>query len=263
MRKLLLDFTPTAFINLMKVSLDSGYNFLSMSEFFQRREKMDRELKFIILRHDIDKRPQNAERMAIIEHSMGIRGTYYFRKRSSGWEAGAIEKIKNLGHEIGYHYEDLSRNKGNHNNAWDDFKRNLSELRSLTPVNSISMHGSPMTDIDNKELWNHFDYRDCEIYGEPYLDIDFREVLYLTDTGRTWDSKKGNIRDKVVCNSYDLHADSTWDLINLLSSNKFPNKILFTIHPQRWEPFGARWLRELGMQKIKNLVKRFVAHTRK
>jgi len=32
---------------------------------------------------------------------------------------------------------------------------------------------------------------------EPYFDVDFKEVLYLTDTGRRWDGDAFNIRDKV------------------------------------------------------------------
>ena len=33
-------------------------------------------------------------------------------------------------------------------------------------------------------LWEKYDYRDFGIIGEPYFDINFEEVLYLTDTGQ-------------------------------------------------------------------------------
>ena len=38
---------------------------------------------------------------------------------------------------------------------------------------------------------------DYGIIGEPYFDVTFDEVLYLTDTGRRWDGDAFNIRDKV------------------------------------------------------------------
>ena len=38
---------------------------------------------------------------------------------------------------------------------------------------------------------------DFGIIAEPYFDVDFDDVLYLTDTGRRWDGDEFNIRDKV------------------------------------------------------------------
>jgi len=60
------------------------------------------------------------------------------------------------------------------------------------------MHGSPLSKYDSRDLWKVYDYRDYGIIGEPYFDIDFSKVLYLTDTGRRWDGDKVNIRDRVV-----------------------------------------------------------------
>ncbi len=38
-------------------------------------------------------------------------------------------------------------------------------------------------------MWKRYSYRDFGIIAEPYFDVDFGEVLYLTDTGRRWDDK--------------------------------------------------------------------------
>jgi len=46
------------------------------------------------------------------------------------------------------------------------------------------MHGIPLSKFDNRLLWAKYDYRDFGIIAEPYFDIDFDEVLYLTDTGK-------------------------------------------------------------------------------
>ena len=59
------------------------------------------------------------------------------------------------------------------------------------------MHGSPLLEWDHRLIWEKYDYRDFGIIGEPYFDVDFGDVLYLTDTGRRWDGDAFNIRDKV------------------------------------------------------------------
>ena len=82
-------------------------------------------------------------------------------------------------------------------NALDLFQKNLAKLRELAPVKTACMHGSPLSKYDNRDLWKNFDYHDLGIIGEPYFDIDFNEVMYLTDTGRRWDGDKVSIRDKV------------------------------------------------------------------
>lgn len=63
--------------------------------------------KTIILRHDVDKLPENSLRFAQIQHELGIRGSYYFRMVPESFDTDIIKQIANLGHEIGYHYEDI------------------------------------------------------------------------------------------------------------------------------------------------------------
>ena len=50
---------------------------------------------------------------------------------------------------------------------------------------------------DNKQLWKYYNYKAYGIIGEPYFDINFNDVFYLTDTGRRWDGDKVSVRDKV------------------------------------------------------------------
>ena len=46
-------------------------------------------------------------------------------------------------------------------------------------------------------MWKKYDYRELGIIAEPYFDLDFSKVLYLTDTGRRWDGEGVSIRDKI------------------------------------------------------------------
>ena len=43
--------------------------------------------------------------------------------------------------------------------AWDQFKYHLDELRKITEVTTICMHGSPRSEYDNKDIWKKYDYK--------------------------------------------------------------------------------------------------------
>ncbi len=251
------DFTVNKYTQLLEALIEQGYH-------FQTFEKHLTNLlnRTIILRHDVDARPQNSLALAKIEQKLGLMGVYNFRAVPVSWDEEIIKEIAALGHEIGYHYEDLAICKGDHEKAFSNFKENLENLRKLVPVSTITMHGSPTSRHDSRDLWNHYNYKDLELIGEPYFDVDFSKVLYLTDTGRKWDGSKVSIRDRVNPDmnhqlsqkGYRIH--STDDIIKAANENSLPDAIMFTIHPQRWHNNSMLWVHEFFLQNIKNVVKR-------
>ena len=54
-------------------------------------------------------------------------------------------KIPDLGHEVGYHYEVLSKANGNYERAIKLFEQELSKFRKIVDVKTICMHGSPLS----------------------------------------------------------------------------------------------------------------------
>lgn len=215
----------------------------------------------VILRHDVDKRPKNSLRIARIEAEEGWKAIYYFRAVPCSWDEEVIREIAALGHEIGYHYESLTTCNGDLAAAWEDFQMNLEALRRIAPVKSICMHGSPRSPWDSKDIWKKYDYKSLGIENEPYLDTDFSTTFYLTDTGRRWDGWKYSVRDKIPhwqeqWEKQGLVYHSTGDILNAIAAGTLPHNLMITTHPQRWEPFGIRWMRELFSQNAKNIVKR-------
>ena len=211
-----------------------------------------------MLRHDVDLLPYNSLAFAKIQAEQGVRGVYYFRAVPASWDEQVIRQIADLGHEIGYHYECLTTCKGDMKKAIADFEQNLSALRRLAPVSTICMHGSPMSRYDSKDLWKHNNYKDYGITGEPYFDVDFNKVFYLTDTGRRWDGHKMSVRDKVGGSAYDLSFHSTSEIVRFTDSGKLPDQVMLTFHPQRWNDRVFPWIRELILQNAKNMVKRLL-----
>lgn len=243
------DFTIEAYKNLLVSLKDAGYSFATYSQYIAHAPE-----RVIMLRHDVDDRKLHSLEFARIQRDMGIVGTYYFRMVPESFDETVIKEISAMGHEIGYHYEDMDFAGGNPEEAIKLFEKHLEKLRAVAPVSTICMHGSPKSKYDNKDVWKHYDYRKYNIIGEPYFDIDFRKVFYLTDTGRRWDGHKVSVRDKVE-NFFGLSFHSTFDVINFIRNNKFPNHVMFNFHPQRWTDNYGLWIREKWIQNIKNLFK--------
>ena len=250
-----MDFTINKYKLLLDSLISNGYSFHLFKDFLNSDFN-----KSIVLRHDVDLLPQNSLRFAKIQAGLGIKGVYYFRAVPESWDVDIIKEIQDLGHEVGYHYENMDTCNGDLDKAWDDFRYHLDKLRKLVEVKTICMHGSPRSKFDNKEIWKKYDYRSLGIIGEPYYDVDFDKVFYLTDTGRRWDGWKTSVRDKVSQQmnwiKQDLVYHSTDDIITALNNNQLPNKIMFTMHPQRWSKGGIPWFKELLLQTIKNEIKK-------
>ena len=244
-----MDNTLKTYKNLLTALTSAGYTFQTFQGFLKTSP-----VRAIILRHDVDRRPANALKTARIEHDLGIPASYYFRAVPESWDKRIIQKITDLGHEIGYHYENLSVCKGDPDRAWEDFQANLAKLRILAPVTTICMHGSPMSRINNLDLWKTHDYRTLGIVGEPYLDVDFTQVFYLTDTGRRWNHAGASIRDRVD-SGFDIAVNSTGHLMALVREERLPDRIMINTHPQRWEDRPLPWVKELVWQNMKNWVK--------
>lgn len=216
----------------------------------------------IVLRHDVDLKPENSLATAKIEHELGWTATYYFRAVPESWDEPIIREIASLGHEIGYHYESLTTCNGDIDSAWEDFKRNLSRLSEVVgrPVTKICMHGSPRSPWDSRDIWKNYDYRSVGVEFEPYLDTDFSKTFYLTDTGRRWDGYKVSVRDRIPgfqeeWTNEGLVFHSTDDIIRAAEQGRLPRTVMVTTHPQRWTDAIFLWIREYVLQTAKNVVK--------
>ncbi len=251
-----MDFTRKKYSQLLLQLKDSGYNFVTFKEY----QEGNLPQHFVIMRHDVDLKPQNSLEIAKDEINIGAKATYYFRAVPESWDDNVIKQIYSMGHEVGYHYESLTTCNGDMECAIDDFKNNLAKLRKLVSVETICMHGSPRSPYDSKDIWKHYDFHALNIIGEPYLSTDFTKMLYLTDTGRRWDGYKVSVRDKIEdfqdkWNSKGWVFHTTDDIISALQEDQLPDQLMITTHPQRWFNFGFGWMKELVMQNLKNIVK--------
>ena len=209
----------------------------------------------------VDRLPRHALQMAQIQHEKGIKGTYYWRIVPESYDEGIIKEVVALGHELGYHYEDLTLAKGDPVKAIELFKKHLDTFRQFYPVKSLCMHGSPLTKWDNREIWKDYNYTDYGLTHEPYFDTDFNKVFYLTDTGRQWNNATISVRDKVE-SPFKIPVKSTFDIIEKLNAGELPEQVMHNVHPHRWTGTQLAWMKELVFQNAKNLVKRLLIKVR-
>ena len=222
------------------------------------------------IRHDVDLKPEFSLRIAQVESEMRMKATYYFRSMHFESHAEVIKAIIALGHEAGYHYENLTTCNGDSEAAYQDFCKNLEILRKIVPVSTACAHGSPRSPWNSQEIWNQHDIHALGIVYEPMMDTDFSKTLYLTDTGRRWDGYKVSVRDKVPQYQEQWEKEGlifhhTDDVIHALNNPQHSihyKSLLINTHPQRWMPFGAQWLREACTQNIKNIAKRIIVCTK-
>ena len=252
------DFTLDIYHKLCVSAMAAGFRIQRVNDYLSSSIKG--EEKKIIMRHDVDLRPERALEMAKLEKSLGFNSTYYFRFINGVFNEEIIKEIHGMGHEIGYHYEVLAKCNGKMSEAIEKFKFELSKFRQIVHVDTICMHGSPLSKWNDLDLWENYNFEDYEIQGEAFLSIDYDNVHYFTDTGRSWNGDAYNVRDKVRSNKLKIVVKSTLELIDaLLHIN---GDVSINTHPQRWHNGFIGWTFELFSQNIKNIGKRYLLRKR-
>ena len=223
------DFHANDWKRICTALTEQDFLTLTVKKYLSLREENNLPEKYVILRHDIDRRVNHAHLMAKLEKELGISSTYYFRIPYT-FDKEIIQSISKMGHEIGFHYECLSKANGDLQKAHKIFVSELQQIRDVADVETICMHGRPLSPYDNREMWRDTQLSSYQLKGEAYLSID--DVYYFTDTGRSWGSTN-SLRD-VLSTSLDHPVlTKTNGLIDWLSHLEIGG-VYITSHPERW-----------------------------
>ena len=208
----------------LDAAIADGWNFLTVEDYLRTSSP---EEPFVVLRHDVDRRVESTVEMARIEADRDVQSTYYFRTNT--FDPDIVQSLSELGHEIGYHYEDLTKTRGDLQAAHERFSENLAKFRRHVDVRTVCSHGSPLSPYNNKDMWaDGPDFEAYDLLGEAYLSIDIANQrpsgpFYLSDTGRDWDVDLpgfGRVR-------------TTDDVIDAVQSRPC-SQLYLLVHPCRW-----------------------------
>ena len=247
------DFTYEMYGTLLDAGREHGVPFVPVREYLSSDSLPE---GFVVLRHDVDRKPENALDFARIEAERGVRSTYYFRTVEKVYDTDVVRRIESLGHEVGYHYEDLDRTDGDVPAARASFAENLERLRQVATVDTVCMHGNPLTPHDNRDMWGDDpDFSTYDLLGEAYLSMDFTDVNYFSDTGRTWRDGTLKVKDHTVGDdSKSIQVDTTPELVDLLRERGDDRYCLLS-HPDRWAGGPFERVTELAFDTAKNVAK--------
>jgi hypothetical protein len=226
------DFTLRKYEILCGHLLDLGYLPVTLTHHLRHPDPAG-QLR-LILRHDVDISPAMALRMARREQDLGIQASYYFRYPFT-FHPPTVCAIAALGHEAGYHYETLTRCRGDLDRALRMFGQNLATIRTVVPIATVAAHGGSRSGQDNRDLWKRARFQDFDLLGEAYLSLP--DFLYLSDTGRTW-NPRSKVRDSIPNGrSFPVEINTTTQLMDWIAETR-EGRLCLNVHPARW-PSGV------------------------
>ena len=248
------DFTLEKYGDLCDALLNCGYSILTVHDYLTKCQDSQYPIpKCAIMRHDVDRKIDNALRMAKLEHAKEIRSTYYFRYPYT-FKPEIINQIRDFGHEIGYHYEVLAKAKGDYKKAMHLFEQELQAMREFYEISTICMHGSPLSRFDNRDLWKDYDFRKYGIVGEAYLSMAGKDLRYFTDSGRNWGGKH-SVRDAMPGAVGIPPSVATTDDLARWIASAGEERLYLTVHPERWAMSEGEWATGYMMDLVMNAGK--------
>jgi hypothetical protein len=212
----------------------------------------EHETPRVYLRHDVDRLPQRAVKMAEAEAERGVRSTYYFRcDARMRFPEQAMRHIADLGHETGFHYESLSRTRGDRTAALALFERELAACRAIVPVTTVAPHGAPLAASSNMDFTASIDTERCKLLGDA-ADMDFTNMLYVTDTGGTFGSPY-NLRDRPAGKNLTEQVAPV-RLADWIAARSI-TRLTLSCHPERWPQSRPGLAQAAGRDAVANAAK--------
>jgi hypothetical protein len=247
---------------LVEYARDHGYCFHSIFSFWQllKYKTIDLGDKYIVLRHDVDDDPGAARRMWELEVRLGVcSSSYYFRLSTS--DTTLMRDIAQSGHEVGYHYEELSyvaretglTSKEEVDAAMpqirDSFRHNLAHLRESTglPMHTAAAHG----DFVNRRLGipNQAILADADLRQETDIQLEAYDRTFLCE---------------MTAEHSDARYPQFWLYADPAASIRDGKRVLHIIvHPQHWHS-SIRVNAPADAERMwQGLAYRWAAHSRR
>jgi len=203
------DFSLENYRLTLELAKEKSYVFKRFKDvdFFKKQEE-----KSILMRHDVDSQIDIAVEMASIENKLNISSTYFIRMHSHTYnplcikDTKKIQKISNLGHEIGFHYEPDYYSLLNIEFE-STIKNEIEILEKITNSKIISFapHEPTRTGIKNLDI-------DLDLKKEAYDEQLFKNFKYISDSSCRWreGSMRYHIENETYKNLYILTHPNWW-----------------------------------------------------
>ena len=199
------EFTYKGYTNLLETAVKAGYDFIEFND-----AKLPTSKKFCVLRHDIDADLNAAYEMATIEAKLGVKATYFIMLRSPIYNLFSrtnhvfVQKIIDLGHEIGIHYDEGFYAKKKELNSLIEEEALILENMFEKKISVVSFHQPSLKVISNEIKIDKF--------INTYDKQDLEGITYISDSNKVWKEST----------PWDIFSQSRYIKMHLL------------IHPMWW-----------------------------
>lgn len=224
--------------------------------------KSETNTQFIVFKHDVETNVENALRLAKIESKYGISGSYYVQGYllKSPKNVLLLQQIRDLGHEVSYHYDVLDENRGDFEKADIQFKSYVDLFESSGfPIETVCQHGNPVMDrVGYSSNRDFFRNKKIKQQYENMLDIvvDFKETTklnytYISDAGYSWkiiSDPENNDRNNSIS---DIPLEGYEGIFDLILRG---DSIILSTHPHRWRKSRFEILLRIAIFKIVRLT---------
>jgi hypothetical protein len=213
-------YSKESYRDLLKQALDLGYQFIS---FF---DEPPADAPFIYLRHDVDASLKMALEMAEINHSLGIRATFFMLLRSKMYNLLAypaldfVQAIHEAGQDLGFHFAQPPNILASPDAIAALVQADYAHIRqAVPPIRPIFSWHNTTPDILEWSL-----HHDVPGLLNAYSQRFFKDIPYYSD-------------------SLTRHTPADFEII--LRRGHAAMQLLF--HPEIWMGGGAN-LREISAQ---------------
>lgn len=207
------EFSYDYYRSMLKKSIEIGYK---ISSFEKYDEKV---LKTIILRHDIDYTLDGLLEFAKIENELSCSSTYLFRVHADeynlfsciSWDI--IRRLRDLGHEIGLHFEAM----------------NVGRALKIDPPKLLKMEKETIESILGYKVKTASEHR--EISGTVHATPVYRELYNPYEAGFDYYAM-----DEKYCKQMKYLSDSNanWREGDLLKHLGKHDRFQILVHPDWW-----------------------------
>ena len=174
-----------------RAAQDSGYEIITCEEYFKHKESLG--AKTIVNRVDIDLSVKKADRLHEIYDRLGIRASFFVRLHAPEYNPFSFEnyrilkKIRDSGHEIGYHSEIMDQAAIWNEDPSECLRRDLDILNRMLKITikGVASHGG-MTGLNNLDFWKDRKASDFSLMYEAYDKSStfnlFDSAFYISDS---------------------------------------------------------------------------------
>ena len=171
--------------NFLMLMQNSGFQPKTFSEYVSMVDDDSTSSRALLLRHDVDADMEAALSLALTEHELGIKSTYFFMTQSPVYNVFSrrnlqiVKRIISMSHEIGLHSDVCDQHPSQDSIFYHVKNEILSFSRMIgIDIKSVSFHQPSTSSLNYASDYSH------DGFISAYNDRRIKKLKYISDSNR-------------------------------------------------------------------------------